>query len=96
MNRHRQKLYDYLTGDTHIKLSRRERAKLRRMQERRINRKRVATGVVYLTYPVHRSDGTHEYTPDAPAYYGDKYRDFKHVRYWGVEAAQDDNFALKA
>ncbi|QQM18259.1 hypothetical protein PQD73_gp080 [Stenotrophomonas phage Salva] len=95
MNAHRQRIYDYLTGDTSIKLSRRERAKCRRMQERRINRMRVHFQRVYFTYPVLRSDGTHEYTPAPPSYYGSHYRDPKHAKYWGVDYADDETFALR-
>ncbi|WFG37945.1 hypothetical protein 20Sep420_00060 [Pseudomonas phage 20Sep420] len=92
MNAHRQRIYDYLTGDTHIKLSRRERAKCRRMQERRINRKRVHFQRMYVTRPILRSDGKHEYTPDAPAYYGERYRRPQVRKYWDI----GDTFALNA
>lgn len=96
MNRHRQKLYDYLTGDTHIKLTKRERAKCRRMQERRANRMRVHFQRVYFSYGIKRSDGRYEFTPQPESYYGTKYANPKHVAYWGIEHdhAQDDNFSL--
>lgn len=94
MNAHRQRLYDYLTGDTHIKLTKRERAKIRRMQERRINRVRVHFQRVYFTYPILRSDGTHEYTPGPPAYYGKSFSNDRVDQYWGSLHAGDDSFAL--
>lgn len=84
MNAHRQRIYDYLTGDTHIKLTKRERAKCRRMQERRANRMRVHFQRVYFTYPILRSDGKHEFTPQPEGYYGETYREPKHIKYWGM------------